>query len=295
MKPDHQGSHGLPGSTMSIDFTANGNARRYRLFVSVPHAPPPPAGYPVLVVLDGNVCAPLFAAAVTCLGLGDEIYPPLVVGIGYPEQELGVWATRRRLDFTPGTPELDLLAPGPTPAFGGLESFLDAIVFDVAKIVREHWAVDASRSALFGHSHGGLAVLHALFTRPAMFRNWIAVSPTIWFARRAMRAKEAAFARCVEHHEVAPRLHLSVGSLEGETPAQLAPDLPFCREEIDHQIKAACMIGNARKMAHRLNALKGAPGYKIRYALLRGETHSSTPFAMVCDALRMAFAQGQWH
>ena len=67
MKPDHQGSHGLPGSTMSIDFTANGNARRYRLFVSVPHAPPPPAGYPVLVVLDGNVCAPLFCMLLEAL------------------------------------------------------------------------------------------------------------------------------------------------------------------------------------------------------------------------------------
>ena len=45
MKPRHQ----VPGSTTTIDFIASGNARRYRLFVSVPHAPPPPAGYPVLV------------------------------------------------------------------------------------------------------------------------------------------------------------------------------------------------------------------------------------------------------
>lgn len=291
MKPRHQ----VPGSTTTIDFIASGNARRYRLFVSVPHAPPPPAGYPVLVVLDGNVCAPLFAAAATCLALGDEIDPPLVVGIGYPEQDLGVWAKRRRLDFTPGPAELDLLAPGPAPAFGGLESFLDAIAFDVAKVVRSRWNVDAARSALFGHSHGGLATLHALFTRPTLFRNWIAVSPSIWFARHALRQHEAAFAHKVEHFEVAPRVHISVGAREGDAPEQVPPGLSVDREEIVRQIRAARMVGNARQLARRLQALRGAAGYEVRYALLRGATHSSAPLAMVCDALRMAFAQEPRH
>jgi predicted alpha/beta superfamily hydrolase len=91
MKHDQQGQQRRPGSTTTIDFTARGNARTYRLIVTVPHAPPPPQGYPVLVVLDGNVCQPIFAAAVTCLALGGEIDPPLVVGIGYPEQEIEVW------------------------------------------------------------------------------------------------------------------------------------------------------------------------------------------------------------
>jgi hypothetical protein len=52
------------------------------------------------------------------------------------------------------------------------------------------------------------------------------------------------------------------------------------------------MVSNARQLALRLKALKGGPGYELRYASLLGETHSSAPFAMACDALRMAFAEG---
>jgi uncharacterized protein len=186
---------------------------------------------------------------------------------------------------------LDLLPPGSPSGYGGIEGFLDLIEFDAATIVRNRWPVDATRSALFGHSHGGLATLHALFTRPTLFRNWIAVSPSIWFARHALRRKEAVFARQVEHFEVMPRVHISVGSRESEVPAQRPHGASIGSGEVERQIKAARMVSNARQLALRLKVLKGGPGYELHYESLRGETHSSAPFAMVCDALQMAFAE----
>ena len=55
--------------------------------------------------------------------------------------------------------------------------------------------------------------------------------------------------------EVAPRVHISVGAREGDAPEQVPPGLSVNREEIVRQIHAARMVGNARQLARRLQAL----------------------------------------
>ena len=43
----------LPGTTaLSLD----GPSGAYRIFLSVPAAPPPPEGFPLLILLDANLC-----------------------------------------------------------------------------------------------------------------------------------------------------------------------------------------------------------------------------------------------
>ena len=40
--------------SQQVDFTARANGKDYRLFIATPLTPPPPGGYPVVYVLDGN-------------------------------------------------------------------------------------------------------------------------------------------------------------------------------------------------------------------------------------------------
>ena len=92
----------------------------YRIFMAVPALAPPPEGYPVLYVLDGNAAFPVAAFLARSAASRQEVTghsPPLVVGIGYPgQQDFDVPARRR--DYTVG--------PRP-PAYGGGRGFVDVL------------------------------------------------------------------------------------------------------------------------------------------------------------------------
>jgi pimeloyl-ACP methyl ester carboxylesterase len=47
--------------------------------------------------------------------------------------------------------------------------------------VRRLAPLDSTRLSLWGHSYGGLFVLHTLFTRPGLFSRYIAASPSLWW------------------------------------------------------------------------------------------------------------------
>lgn len=78
-----------------------------------------------------------------------------------------------------GAPEM---AESSARLSGGLDDFLEMIEREVKPRVAEIAPIDTSKKALFGHSLGGLAVLHALFTRPERYDSFIAASPSIWAA-----------------------------------------------------------------------------------------------------------------
>lgn len=275
-------------NSAQIDFTSSVNGRAYRLLVGIPTQPPPAGGYPVLLVLDGNGYFELYNGTARALSdVAKELVSPLVVGLGYPEPDVQTWLHRRWTDLTPCDNPEHHANWGPKPTCGGLEGFLDTIAIDVADALRRHWPMDARRSAVVGHSLGGMAVLHALFTRPEMFRHWIAVSPSIWYAERAVLALESAFADQVRAGAVTPVIDLSVGSLEEGLPSSLPPEID--RREHRRLTRSARMVKNTRELGARLAALPGAPGFAVRTRILRGETHGSAPFLAACGALRLAF------
>ncbi|PGH28139.1 hypothetical protein AJ80_00029 [Polytolypa hystricis UAMH7299] len=143
----------------------------------------------------------------------------IIVAIGYPLTD-SVFSPRRQFDFTP--PSLhSCSSTGESQPHGGAEQFLDfiehvvrpfisSLVFPIAKL---------ERSALFGHSLGGLLTLHALFTRPKLFNTFLAASPSIWWNERFILHEEARFIdpdRTIDGggESSLPALRLSYGSLE---------------------------------------------------------------------------------
>lgn len=155
-----------------LDLAADGG-RSYRVEVRRPPVPPPSPGYPVLYLLDGN-------AALTSLP-EDVTGRVLIVAIGHHGSSRFDVAGRV-FDFTPaltGGDEFDPLVPARRA--GGAQAFAAFIERRVKPAVAAVYPVDASRQGLWGHSYGGLFVLHTLLTRPADFRCYAAASPSLWW------------------------------------------------------------------------------------------------------------------
>jgi predicted alpha/beta superfamily hydrolase len=270
-----------------IDLTASGSALRYRLHVWQPPVPPPAGGFPVLWVLDGSGYHGLAVDMVRNRGvIGGEIEPAVVVSVGYPEDDIAVWMARRFDDFTPTDPPPGRGRPG--LKHGGLDAYLDMIENDALPAVAARCAIDHQRMAIFGHSMGGLAVLYALFTRPAMLKSWLAISPAIHWNARELLSHESGFADALRAGGIAPRLYIGVGELEQAPRTTLPAGSHASVADINAAIAAERYVDDAAELAARLQALPGPPGYRVVHACLSGETHMSVPFAALGAALDLA-------
>ncbi len=164
--------------------------RHYRVQLAIPKAPPPAAGYPLLVMLDGNAAL----AALTpeqLAGMAASGRPLAIAALGY-ETPLGVDVEARSFDYTPPV-------PGEDPTWddrdrnrlgGGAELFLDLYEQKIQPELQRRLAYDPARSTLWGHSYGGLLALYTLFTRPQLFPRYAAADPSLWWHEGFMLEQE---------------------------------------------------------------------------------------------------------
>ncbi len=252
----------------------------YRIVISQPGGPPPPGGFPVVYVVDGNAWSGIAAEIARLDEL--EVGPAVVVGIGYPTDAL-LDNARRAYDLTP---------PGPAPAaaaglkIGGADVFLRFIEEIVKPAVGTACKVDPDRQVLFGHSLGGLFVVHTLLTRPDAFTTYIAASPSIWWSEGIVLQPEAVFEAHIDRHSRI-RVLLTAGEYErdldpvGEAKLRrLAAANPQLLKGktvdaaiagIREDMKKSRMIENASGLADRL----AAHGLKARFVMFAGEDHNS--------------------
>lgn len=262
----------------AFDLTAARNGLTYRVDVSVPPVAPPPGGFPVLYLLDGNAFFGI--AATSALLLGGSEGPVVVVAIGYPGVA-GFDLTRRYLDLTSAvTPEGRRImgARAPKVPTGGDEAFLDVILNEIRPEVARRFPVNDDRATLFGHSLGGRFVLHAAFTRPDAFRRWVASSPSIWWNDREVLKEEAAFA--ARTGRPALDLTLVVGGAEQDPEREEAPERAAFRT-------MARMVDGVRDMHDRLTRLQAGAG-RIDLLVVPDEGHISVVPASLGRAVRRA-------
>ena len=162
-----------------LDLDSVDGQRHYRLWIGKPDRRAPAAGYPVLWMLDGNAAlGALDSAQLQQLAAGQA---PLLVAVGY-QTEQRIERIGRTYDYTPALPgqteQRDPLTGQPS---GGVDAFLDLLTQRMRARVAEVAPIDLQRQTLWGHSYGGLAVLHALFTRPGAFSDYAAASPSLWW------------------------------------------------------------------------------------------------------------------
>jgi uncharacterized protein len=282
----------LPGTTPATiagavqgDFPSAITGRTYRVSVFRPFSDPPPGGYPLLVVTDGNLTFPIAAAMSTGLMLTGGA--ALVVGVGYPVDDPLTPMLLRTRDLTPPTPIENVPPipdlPPPAPEnYGGGPDFARFLIEELRPAIATAYPVNAAKQGLYGHSLGGLFTLSVLFDQPDAFQSYIASSPSIWWNNRAVLAGEAAFARRVAAGETAPRVLITIGETEqtpGATPPGMTP------EDYAKLLADARMVDNAAELASRLAALKGRDGYVARYQNFAAEDHMSVVAASLSRAL----------
>jgi len=157
--------------------------RHYRLYIGRPEHSAPDAGYPVVYLLDGN-------AAVGALDrpllreLNASAAPPVIVAIG-STSPLRIDRVARTYDYTPKVGKRPQVDPANGLPSGGADEFLDLLAQQIKPMVQQTVPVDLKQQTLWGHSYGGLLVLHALMTRPGEFSTYAAASPSLWWTEGA--------------------------------------------------------------------------------------------------------------
>ena len=144
--------------------------------------------------------------------------------------------------------------------------------------------------ALLGHSYGGLATLHALFTRPHLFASWIAISPSVWWEDgRVLQSEADSFLRALPGSGLSPRLFMATGELEEKVPAHPPPWSYATPEHMAAHKAYTRMLSRMLALGEHLRAGAAGTGLVVETRGLPGETHASTVFTALTPALDLAF------
>lgn len=278
------------------DMTSKITGRSYRIFVAKPVAagPPPPGGYPVLYLNDGDFEFQTAADAMMLQTVMGEVKPAYVVGIGYG-RDWRYLSRSRFADLTPSSPDAATIARLSTSpmmkeaAFGQAELFHRFMIEELRPLIAASYPVDHRDATLFGHSLGGLFALHVLFNHPETYRTYLAGSPSINWNNGAVLKDEARLVAQMSAGKVAPRLLVTVGELEEKMPPHKAPPPGMTREQVEAGLKAFAAVTNAVGLADRLNAVNAPAGTLIEKVVFDGETHASVVPATISRGIRFAF------
>lgn len=154
-------------------------SRSWRVHVATPKSPPPPGGWPSLWMLDGNAALIEFDAPLL-EELAAQPEPHALVFIGY-DNRLRIDSEQRNRDYTPALTPPEDHDKVPHPLTGGADAFLEVVERRIRPEVFTRAGLDPQRQTLWGHSLGGLLVLHTLFTRTGAFRTYVSGSPSMWW------------------------------------------------------------------------------------------------------------------
>ena len=175
--------------------------------------------FPELYLLDAQTDFPLVQGLLLSQVEEGFVPPLLLVGITWGGGRPNYGQLRTR-DFTPTKhPRL--------AQTGNAANFLKFIKQDLVPFIGSHYRTNQERT-LMGHSAGGLFTLYTLFHEPALFRQYLAASPSLGYDFTAITSYEREYAS----RDARPpaRIFLSVGELEGPKVNQLM--------DFAHQLRA---------------------------------------------------------
>lgn len=207
--PDDGAAHSVTGRVLHRAGVAAPGLENVRdLWVCLPAGYDDDAGreWPVLYMQDGQN---LFDAAIAFGGQEWCVDETLAAEAGRAEViVVGIANT--------GPHRIDEYAPFPDARVGGGrgEAYLDFVVDVVKPMIDGTFRTNPGRTSTFiaGSSMGGLIALHGFFTRPEVFGGVAALSPSLWFANRALfeGLSDASFA--------GGRVYVDTGTREGPGP-----------------------------------------------------------------------------
>lgn len=238
-----------------FSLSSDDQQRHYQVTLAIPNGPMPKQGYPVLYMLDGNAALPILTDEVFARLQSDDW--PVIVTIGYEADA----QTARVYDYTPQSTGNTASSAG--TKFGGANPFWQFIELSIKPQVSQRVEINPSRQSLWGHSFGGLFVLHALLNHPESFQSYIAADPSLWWQQGQILEAEAAFSQRGDRPKVELLIQRSASHRSGDTLPKDA----------------------TRRLALRLSQL---PELTVQYYEYFQHHHGSVRAASIPAALRMA-------
>lgn len=245
-----------------------------------------------MYVLDGNAMGLTAAEALKrrapiSFGQPDTV----LISIGYPLTNAVYDMVNRFSDYKPVFPN----AP-PTSFPPRADAFLDFISLGV-----QPWLSTAvfpnvhfTRSALFGHSFGGLLVVYALLSRPDMFDTYLPSSPALETANGTILddltarfgtgdMDASAYYRSFEEKDVGkPAVMITYGSLE-EFPARRRTENETAFQARREYFRVFKMTQNCRELFDRIKA-----SGRVRDVVVKeyvGQDHAGVAASGITDGI----------
>jgi len=205
--PEYLAESSYPLTSARIfNFKSEKADRTYKIMVSLPggyDSGDETTRYPVLYTVDGQWHFPIAASVAGGLYYDRGARKSIVVGITWDGDEAE--ANRLRVhDFTPTALES-------FPGSGKADNYLDFLQLELIPYMAKHFRTSNDRT-LSGSSFGGLVTLYCLFTRPAVFTDYLASTPAIWWDNVVLGKYSASFAEKALESPV--RLYVARGEIE---------------------------------------------------------------------------------
>jgi uncharacterized protein len=221
--------------------------------------------YPVVYLLDAEDSFALVGNVVRNFTTRNHLPEMILVAIAYPGAGASreVYMRNRTRDYTP------VRAPdgGQGVEFdevsGGGPKFRSFIAGELAPFIERNYRADPNDRAIIGHSYGGLFATYVMLTEPSLFKRYIVVSPSLWYANRIAFTMEDQVAAAGLRPKA--RVFLSAGELEDST---IPSDLRVLY----------------RKLKSRAN-----PDLDLTLRIFQGERHNSVFPAAVTRGLLTVF------
>jgi predicted alpha/beta superfamily hydrolase len=233
------------------------NGRDYLLYVALPasYQTESKKKYPVLYMTDGYWSFTLLNGLYSAL-VYDRVVPEfIIVGLGYAGENLD-YGKLRQWDLSP-------TRLGQDDSSGHAAEFLTAIEHEIIPFVEREYRADPMHRVLGGASLGGLFSLYAMYTKPALFSGYIAVSPAVGAGNNWLFDYEEEFTKAAK--PLKTRLFMSTGG----------------NEWADFQ-------AGIKRFHERITSRKSA-GLNYQFRLIEGERHGGTNAEADNRALRFIF------
>jgi len=164
------------GETQQFSSSVLNETRTLNVYLPDGYASAVNTRYPVIYLLDGSANEDFIhiAGIVQFLTMIKQLPPSILVGIANVD---------RKRDFTfPTTVKKD---KADFPTTGGSENFIRFLDKELKPYVQQHFRTNDT-STLIGQSLGGLLASEIVLKHPAMFNNYVIVSPSLWWDQESL-------------------------------------------------------------------------------------------------------------
>ncbi len=189
------------GVTDKVHSAALGEDRILNIYLPDGYKENAGRAYPVIYLLDGSANEDFIHVCGLVQFLNMIGYMPSTVVVGIANVD-------RKRDFTfPSALAGDLQK---IPNAGGAAKFIQFMHAELKPYISSHYRVNDS-TTLIGQSLGGLLATQLLLEQPGLFRNYIIVSPSLWWNKESLLTRAVAL---MPQAVAATTVYISAGGRE---------------------------------------------------------------------------------